>query len=57
MRILIAAALAAVPLLAPATASAACDPDYRPLCVSDCGGPMLPDPKDPLAWLIRTCPD
>lgn len=60
-RLLVGALVAAASFggLGTGTAVAVCDPDYRPLCLSDCPGPMLPDPKDPTdtSWLIRMCPD
>jgi hypothetical protein len=56
--ILATAVLVAVPALtlAAPSASASCDPKYRPLCVNDCQR-QLPDPKDPLGTLVRVCPD
>lgn len=61
MRRLLLAAIVAASLggLGAGSASAVCDPDYRPLCLSDCPGPLLPDPRDPTdtSWLIRMCPD
>jgi hypothetical protein len=57
VRTLLAAALVAAPLLAlAAPADAVCDPKYRPLCISDCGG-IYVDPKDLLGSIFRTCPD
>lgn len=59
-RLLVGAVLAAsLGGLGGGTANAVCDPDYRPLCVSDCPGPLLPDPRNPtdLSWLVRMCPD
>lgn len=59
-RLLVAAIIAAsAGSLGAGTASAVCDPDYRPLCLSDCPGPLLPDPRDPTdtSWLIRMCPE
>lgn len=57
MRTLLVTALVAAPLLAlAAPASANCDPKYYPLCLNDCNT-RLPDPKDPLGTLFRTCPE
>ena len=60
-RLLLVGALIAASLggLGAGNASAVCDPDYRPLCASDCPGPLLPDPRDPTntSWLIRMGPD
>ena len=57
---LAAAALLALPFAAlPATdAAAECDPDYWPRCTNDCQS-RLPtiDPKDPLADIVRVCPE
>lgn len=55
MRKLLLAALVAVPFatLAP-SASAVCDPDFRPLCVPPCLT-EVPDVNDPTAHL-RFCP-
>lgn len=52
------AVLLAVPalMLAAPSASAVCEPKYRPLCLNDCNT-QLPDPKDPLGTLFRVCPD
>jgi hypothetical protein len=58
-RILVAAVVAAaLGGLGAGSASAVCNPKYRPLCLSDCPG-GLPDVKDPTdpSWLIRACPD
>lgn len=57
---LAAAALLALPFAAlPATDAAAyCDPKYRPLCTNDCQmRPPTIDPKDPLADIVRACPE
>ncbi len=60
MRRLLIGALVAASLggLGGGTATAVCNPDYRPLCLSDCptGTPNIKDPTD-LSWLIRMCPD
>lgn len=58
-RLLVGAVIAAsVGGLGAGTASAVCDPRYRPLCLSGCpvGTPDIKDPTD-LSWLIRVCPD
>ena len=54
----IAALLAAGPLaaLTPAPAAAYCDPKYYPLCTNDCRM-RPPNPKDPLEYFRRVCPD
>ena len=61
MRRLLVGAVIAASLggLGTGSANAVCDPDYRPLCMSDCPGPLLPDPHDPtdFSWLVRMCPD
>ena len=52
-----AVVVAALGGLGAGTASAYCDPQYYPLCMSDC--PIgEPDPRRPtdLSWLIRLCP-
>lgn len=56
--VLLALVVAAAGGVAASPASAACDPKYRPLCLSDCptGTPNIKDPTD-LSWLIRVCPD
>ena len=56
--VLLALVVAAVGGIGAGSASAVCDPKYRPLCMSDCPGGM-PDIKDPTdtSWLIRMCPD
>ncbi|HWL36950.1 MAG TPA: hypothetical protein VNQ77_12220 [Frankiaceae bacterium] len=55
MRKLLLAALVAVPLAALApNASAVCDPDFRPICVSECLT-QVPDVRDPLGHL-QACP-
>lgn len=57
-RLLVGAVLAAsVGGIGAGTAAASCDPEYRPLCRSDCpmGTPNVKDPTD-LSWLIRMCP-
>ena len=56
MKKLLLIALVAAPLAALApSASAYCDPKYRPLCLNDCYLEP-PDPKDPLAYLHHVCP-
>ena len=37
-------------------AAAECDRRFRPLCVNECQQ-QLPDPKDPVGTLFRTCPE
>lgn len=55
--LLAAALLAAVGGSVGATsASAYCDPKYRPLCTNDCQM-QLPDPKDPFGTIFRVCPE
>jgi hypothetical protein len=56
--VLLAVLVAAVGGIGVGSASAACDPKYRPLCLSDCPG-ELPDAHDPTdtSWLVRACPD
>lgn len=53
--VLVATLAAAVGGLGAGTASAVCDPDFEPLCVSSCWT-QLPDPHDPTAILTRVCP-
>ena len=56
-RVLIVSVIAAaVGGLGSGTASANCDPKYRPLCMNDCNSEP-PDLHDPLEWFGRTCPD
>lgn len=47
--------IAAAGSLGSGTASAYCDPDYRPLCLNDCRT-RLPDPSNPAEILTRVCP-
>ena len=55
--LLAAARLAAVAGAAGATTAAAyCDRKYEPLCANDCTM-RPPDPKDPLEYFTRVCPD
>lgn len=55
-RLLIAAVVtAAVGGIGAGTASAVCDPDYRPLCVSPCLTQPI-DPTRPWDALTRVCP-
>ena len=54
MRKLLMLALVAAPLAALApSASAYCDPDYRPACLNDC---HIPNLRDPLEYIGRGCP-
>lgn len=56
MRLLVAALVAAsVGTLGAGTASAVCDPDYRPLCLSPCLTDPI-DPRDPTEFIGRVCP-
>lgn len=55
-RLLVAAIVAAsVGSLGAGTASAVCDPDFEPLCLSPCLTDPV-DPRDPLEVLGRHCP-
>lgn len=57
MRRLLVGAVLAASVGGAAPALAVCDPDWRPLCRSDCpiGTPNVKDPTD-LSWLVRMCP-
>ena len=50
----LAVAVPLVVVVAP-SASADCDPKYRPLCTNDCRL-RPPDPTDPLEYFTRICP-
>lgn len=55
-RLLVAAMIAAsVGSLGASTASAVCDPDFEPLCLSPCLTDPV-DPRDPTEVLGRYCP-
>ena len=55
-RLLIAAVIAtSIGSLGAGSASAVCNPDYRPLCLSSCPPPTF-DPHDPIGSLIVACP-
>lgn len=51
----VAVAAASLGTLGAGTASAVCDPDFRPLCLSPCLTDPI-DPRDPTEFLGRVCP-